>query len=175
MFSPAKTGTYAYFPSKSAAACLATACAAVFLAVTPSVAAPISAVVAACDRTPGCDYSVDVSGGITGCSAVTCFTCSPKTKECIAVRSGNKPPVKGPGLINSVLGKTPATGSATPQVSTRPAPGAPITVGNAPAGDRPGSIKPLANASTPKAQGFPLQRDSNAAGASKPDSNRKNR
>lgn len=175
MFISAKTGTYAFFSPKPVAVCLAVGWAVALLTATPSAAAPISAVVAACDRTPGCDYSTDAGGGITGCSPVTCFTCSPKTKECIAVRSGNKPAVKGPRLISSVLGNAPATGSTKPVGSVRPGPGVPVTVGNAPAGDKPGSIKPLANTSAPKAQGVPLQRDSNAANANKPDSNRKNR
>ncbi|OQW59319.1 MAG: hypothetical protein A4S14_04930 [Proteobacteria bacterium SG_bin9] len=74
-----------------------------------------------------------------------------------------------------MLGNAPATGSTKPAGSVRPGPGAPVTVGNAPAGDKPGSIKLLANTTAPKAQGVPLQRDSNATNANKPDSNRKNR
>lgn len=182
MFSSAKTGTYAFFAPKAVTVCLAAACAAMVFTATPSAAAPIGAVVAACDRTPGCNYTTSNDGSLDGCSPATCFTCSPRTRQCVATGSGpgqmrtaGKPSIKGPRLISSVLGKTPASGSTKPVGSVRPAPGAPTTVGSAPAGDKPGSIKPLANTTTPKAQGFPLQRDTNAAGASKPESNRKNR
>lgn len=181
MFSSAKTGTYAFFPPKAVTVCLAAACAAIVLTATPSAAAPIGAVVAACDRTPGCNYTTSNDGSLDGCSPATCFTCSPRTRQCVATGSGPGQtrtagkPLKGSRLISSLLGNAPATGSAKPAGSARSKPGTPTTVGNASAGDKPGSTKPLANTAPPKAQGFPIQRDTNAAGASKPESNRKNR
>ena len=143
---------------------------------TPAAAAPIGAVLAACDRTKGCDYTTDSDGSVTGCSAQSgvCFTCSPKTRQCVGTGTparGAQPdnkPIKGPGLVK-VLGA-----SSKPIKSARPAPGvAPATAGNAPAGDKPGSVKPFAPKSTkptiasapnvtkPKVQSFPISKPKN--------------
>ena len=41
----------------------------------PASAAPIGAVVKACDRTPGCNYTLNKAGDLSGCSKHACFYC----------------------------------------------------------------------------------------------------
>ncbi len=56
---------------------------------TPAMAAPIKAVLKACDNTPGCGYSINKKNGdISGCSTTTgkCFYCANDGKrECISL------------------------------------------------------------------------------------------
>lgn len=63
----------------------------------PAYAAPVEAVVAACDRMdaakPGsCSYTVD-SGGLHGCTKNGCFTCPVDgSRQCHSVRKSGKNP-----------------------------------------------------------------------------------
>lgn len=68
-----------------------------------AVAAPVKKVLSACDRTSGCNYTInDKNGDISGCSqqSGTCFYCPNDGKrQCFAVRQlpqGGRRPV----LIN---------------------------------------------------------------------------
>jgi hypothetical protein len=72
--------------------------------------APVKAVLAACDRTEGCNYSVTKGGNITGCSPHACFDCSPKTGKCISPDAK-----RGPTGNRPVLGGTAGNATATVQ------------------------------------------------------------
>lgn len=58
--------------------------------VMPAGAAPVKNVLSACDRTSGCNYTInDKNGDISGCSqqSGTCFYCPNDGKrQCFAVR-----------------------------------------------------------------------------------------
>lgn len=66
-------------------------------------AAPIKKVLSACDKTSGCNYTInDKNGDISGCSrqSGTCFYCPNDGKrQCFAVRQV-PPPGKKPVLLN---------------------------------------------------------------------------
>jgi len=54
---------------------------------TPASAAPIGAVVKACDRTAGCNYTLNKAGDISGCSKHACFYCPNDGKrQCIGIQ-----------------------------------------------------------------------------------------
>ncbi|QNP41721.1 hypothetical protein [Lysobacter solisilvae (ex Woo and Kim 2020)] len=67
----------------------------VVLTANPAQAAPVEAVVAACDKMdaekPGsCSYTVD-SGGLHGCTKNGCFTCPVDgSRQCHAMRTSGK-------------------------------------------------------------------------------------
>ena len=67
----------------------------VLMLSTAARAAPVEAVIAACDRTPGCSYNSAPDGSISGCSTHSgvCFDCDVKTRECNAVRTRGKTPI----------------------------------------------------------------------------------
>jgi hypothetical protein len=66
-------------------------------APSPAAAADAGAVVKACERTPGCGYSSNKAGDITGCSPHACFYCPADGKHsCFQVRKGGRP--GGPGV-----------------------------------------------------------------------------
>ena len=74
----------------------------------PSAAAPIKDVLAACDKSASCGYSIDKKGDITGCDTNAnggqgqCFYCANDGKrDCIAVRKvpgGKLKAIKGDAL-----------------------------------------------------------------------------
>ncbi|PDT75523.1 hypothetical protein [Bradyrhizobium sp. C9] len=50
-------------------------------------AAPVGAVVKACDRTAGCNYSLNKAGDLSGCSSKVCFYCPNDGKrQCFPVQ-----------------------------------------------------------------------------------------
>ncbi|UGY03559.1 hypothetical protein [Bradyrhizobium quebecense] len=50
-------------------------------------AAPIGAVVKACDRTAGCNYTLNKAGDLSGCSSKVCFYCPNNSKrQCFPVQ-----------------------------------------------------------------------------------------
>ena len=50
-------------------------------------AAPIGAVVKACDRTEGCNYTLNKAGDLSGCSKKACFYCPNDGKrQCIGIQ-----------------------------------------------------------------------------------------
>ena len=50
-------------------------------------AAPIGAVVKACDRTAGCNYTLNKAGDLSGCSSKACFYCPNDGKrQCFGVQ-----------------------------------------------------------------------------------------
>ena len=52
----------------------------------PALAADVKDVLGACDRTPGCNYSTNKAGDVTGCSANACFYCANDGKrQCTGV------------------------------------------------------------------------------------------
>jgi hypothetical protein len=83
-------------------------------------AAPVGAVIKACDNTPGCDYQTDSKGNINGCSAHACFTCYGKTGQCdgVTFRKGQvvftgRGNVRG-GLTNAGPGTSGTTKPTSP-------------------------------------------------------------
>lgn len=111
---------------------------------SPAAAAPVGAVIAACDRTPGCDYSADDKGWIYGCSSTqsgVCFKCDPGKGQCTQINRTSGPgkkTTKVPNLVKGIVGV-----AGKPIKSVRPAPGiAPTMAGNAAAGDQPRGVKP---------------------------------
>ena len=50
-------------------------------------AAPIGAVVKACDRTEGCNYTLNKAGDLSGCSKKACFYClNDGKRQCIGIQ-----------------------------------------------------------------------------------------
>jgi hypothetical protein len=63
-------------------------------------AADVGAVTAACDRTAGCNYTINGAGDISGCSPHACFYCPNDGKrQCFpvgrVVPTGSKNPIVG--------------------------------------------------------------------------------
>lgn len=72
--------------------------------MTDASAAPIQDVLGACDRTPGCSYTANGSGDVSGCSPHACFYCPNDGKrECFPVgaRQVNRGSLPGlrPGAV----------------------------------------------------------------------------
>jgi hypothetical protein len=65
-------------------------------------AAPVEAVIKACDNTAGCNYSTDKNGNIAGCSGHACFFCDGKTRQCDGVTFR-----KGQPVLTGIRGKIP--------------------------------------------------------------------
>lgn len=68
---------------------------------TPAAAAKTSDVLAACKRTPGCEYKDFGNGNVLGCSPHACFDCS--KGKCHAARSSDDGKLKyKPGAGSTV-------------------------------------------------------------------------
>ncbi len=77
---------------------------------TGAHAAPIQAVIQACDNTAGCNYHVHENGDLDGCSPKVCFTCPQGTGQCHATpKTGTKKIGNLNGLVHGA-GNNPSTG-----------------------------------------------------------------
>jgi hypothetical protein len=91
-------------------------------------ATPVETVINACDNTPGCTYSTDKNGDISGCSGHACFICSGKTRDCSGVTFRQSQPVS-PVTTGRVSG-----GLTNAQGGTATKPTLPTHTGPAPSG-----------------------------------------
>ena len=75
----------------------------------PAAAAPVDAVIGACDRTAGCNYKIE-GNGISGCSPNACFRCpADGSRQCTQV----------PQQSRTQPGGTPGAGPAVGGASQR--------------------------------------------------------
>jgi hypothetical protein len=80
---------------------------------SPAAAADAGAVVKACEHTPGCGYSSNKAGDISGCSPKTCFYCPADGKHsCFQVRKSGRP--GGPGATIGGIKLAPAPANVRP-------------------------------------------------------------
>lgn len=77
---------------------------------TPASAAKTSDVIAACKRTPGCEYKDFGKGDILGCGPHGCFDCS--HGKCHPARSSDTGKLKYTPKAGSIVGKQPSTSHA---------------------------------------------------------------
>lgn len=67
----------------------------------PASAASVNDVLGACDRTPGCGYSQNKNGDISGCSKNACFYCpADGSRQCTGVSKARTGGSKGKGQVD---------------------------------------------------------------------------